>query len=54
MRTFSRDDLQELFYEITSDSEPCEMEVDSDGQLVINTGIYRWSDDTYHDEKEVL
>jgi hypothetical protein len=27
-------------------------ELDNDGQLVFYTGVYQWSDNTFHDEPE--
>ena len=29
-------------------------ETDNDGQLVLYTGVFKWSDDNFHDEPEMI
>lgn len=42
---------QEAFQKI-SDNLDLHDETDNQGQIVIYTGLFRWSDDTIHDEPE--
>lgn len=35
------------------DSDP-DFETDNEGQIIIYTGMYKWEDDTIHDEPEDL
>ena len=47
--------LEDVMSDLTdgvSDCHPDDLPVDNDGQLVIYTGIYRWSDGKYYDEVE--
>jgi hypothetical protein len=52
MATFTVAEVQDAIIEGASGVAPCEMDVDNEGQLIIYTGIYRWSDGTYRDEPE--
>ena len=52
MKTFTNAEVQDVLIEEASGLHPAEMETDNEGQLIIYTGIYRWSDGTCHDESE--
>ncbi len=49
MKTYTQADV----YDMTKTTSPGgSVENDNQGQLVIYTGIFRWNDDTYHDEPD--
>lgn len=52
MTIMTHEEACEDINEGSSNCDPDSLETDDDGQLVIYTGIYRWSDGTYHDEQE--
>lgn len=52
MATYTIAQVQDGIIDLVGGAHPGEMETDNEGQLVIYTGIYRWSDGSYHDEQE--
>lgn len=51
MKTYTVAEVQDIITELAQES-PCEHEHDNEGQIVLYTGIFRWSDGTYRDESE--
>lgn len=52
MQTFTVLEVQEDIQDGALDVHPDAMKTDNEGQLIIYTGIWRWKDGSYHDEKE--
>jgi hypothetical protein len=52
MQTFTAQEVMDDIIEGCSDSHPNDLPTDSDGQLLIYTGIYKWNDGTFHDEMD--
>jgi hypothetical protein len=47
MKTYTDEELEALTFSIGDENGD-----DNDGQIVIYTGLYRWSDQTIHDEPQ--
>jgi len=47
MKTYTKDEIMKLVR-----MDPREFDKDNDGQLIIYTGVYEWSNGEYHDEPE--
>jgi len=46
-------DVHDMIVDGVSDSHPDNLPINADGEVIVNTGIYRWKDGSYHDgEKE--
>lgn len=49
MKTFNKAEVEA---EIIQFNNKGDIQTDNQGQLIIYTGIFKWSDETYHDEPE--
>jgi hypothetical protein len=52
MKTFTVAEVVDIIIEAASDTEPCEVFTDEDGEIVIRTSIYRWNDGSFRDVSE--
>ena len=52
MSEMTPEDVHEAILDGVSDCHPDNHSVDSDGEIVVHTGIYRWQDGSYHEEHE--
>lgn len=52
MRTFTVAEVEDIMIEVASDIQPGEAIVDESGQIIMYTGIYRWSDGSFRDVSE--
>jgi hypothetical protein len=52
MAIYTETEVVRQMVELAVSEHPDLMEVDNEGQIIIYTGIFRWSDGTFHDESE--
>jgi hypothetical protein len=52
MRTFTVAEVVDYMIELSGDTDPGEVFTDEDGEIVIRTSIYRWSDGSFRDVSE--
>ncbi len=45
-------DVADKIIDAITETPPDDMKTDQNGQLVVNTGVYRWKNGSYHDEVE--
>jgi hypothetical protein len=53
-KKFNTTQIQTALIQMVEDIVPASMDTDNEGQLIIYTDIYRWSDGTYSDEPEEM
>jgi len=48
----SEEEVRTIMGGLANDTMPDDLSHDSNGQLILHLGVYRWEDNTYHDEPE--
>ena len=54
MSDLNKEDAYDKIVSTTIDQELDDFETDKDGQLILKTGVYRWSNGNYYDQPEKL
>lgn len=52
MKTYDKQSAKNNIIGMVRQGNVLDLEIDNEGQLIVHTGIYKWADETLHDEAE--